>query len=112
MSTQSTKFGPGTVKRAFKNVGTTGEQEIVAAVSGKKIRVFAFVESTGVAQTYHWRSASTRISSDMRPNSFGANVWAYLEVGWFETVAGEALNGFFDAGTPDVHLHVIYVEVD
>lgn len=74
------------------------DNEIVAAVSGYKIRVLGYVLAGAGTFTATWKSASTAKSGAMNfiaASNITAPVIAPLdgshEVGWFETAAGEAL---------------------
>lgn len=110
---QSMKYATGTVKRgrvtAFAGPGRT---EAVAAVTGKKIRVLSFMGNSDSLQSMFWESATTRISSDILAASLLQALWPYLEVGWFETAKGEALNLNKPGGSGFIDVEVRYVEVD
>ncbi len=87
----------------------TGDQNVVvAAVTGKKIRVLSYtMNAAGALNTIAWQSASTALSgvfdyADM------ATVSAESEYGLFETAAGEALNITMTAAAL-VAGHVSYV---
>lgn len=84
--------GPGTVKYAKVAISATGT--IVAAVPGKKIRVLAAWLSCAGTVNVKWQSHVT--PTDLTGLLYGvANsgiVLPYNEKGWFETVAGEALD--------------------
>ena len=74
----------------------TADQSVVAAVAGKKIRVhaaFANEMSTGAAASLFFESSTTTAISptwDIIADG-GGFVLPFSPVGWFETVAGEAL---------------------
>ena len=82
---------------------TLGDNAIVAAVPGKKIRVRAFALFNGVAtaQNVKWRSGTT----DLTGLLYGALAVGKLAEGQasddclFETVAGQALNLNLSAAT-------------
>ncbi len=100
------------VKYAAIDAATSGNNTIVAAVSGKKIRVLAVYFNTAAAVT-------TRFESDASGTALtGQNVWAgndgialsYSPVGWFETVEGELLNLELSAAI-SVDGAIVYIEV-
>jgi hypothetical protein len=95
------------VKRAFASGGTVADHPLVAAVTGKKIRVLAVVMTTVDGLGVTFKSASTAISAKV--NATGA-VFPYCAHGWFQTVAGEALNFALDAAET-TGVHILYVEV-
>jgi hypothetical protein len=98
----------GTPKFATLQLSATGE--VVAAVSGKKIRVLAARLSAAGTVNTKWQSASTDKTG---LSYFVANSYAelsYSPVGWFETVAGEALNLNLSASIA-VGGMIVYVEV-
>lgn len=74
---------------------TSGDNTIVAAVTGRKIRVLGYVLSANAAVNTKWRSASTDKTGLRYFGSAGQESIAPLsddpEVFWFETAAGEAL---------------------
>lgn len=72
-----------------------GNNTIVAAVAGKKIRVLqCFLIMTGTAVTIRFESAAdgTALTGQMQPTQGGGFVLPFSPVGWFETNAGELLN--------------------
>lgn len=101
------KIGIG-FKVVSKN--TAADNELVAAVVGKKIRVLSYsLNAAGGANTVTWKSASTALSGAM---DIGDNVYVAAEAnrGLFETAAGEALNLTLSAATL-VAGHISYVLV-
>ena len=104
------KTGYGIVPKYAKiDVASAGDNTIVAAVAGKKIRVLQYALVVGAATTVIWKSGSTAISGDM---SFDANSGIsspFSPVGLFETAAGEALVLNLSAANP-VSGHLVYVE--
>lgn len=101
------------VKYAFANPAAIADNAVVASVVGKKIRVLAYTlnNTAGTANTATFKSAAAAISSAKAlgaVNSFFAS--GYSKHGWFETVAGEALNLALTAGTA-VGVDVVYIEV-
>ena len=94
---------------------TSADAEIVAASSGKKIRVLALIAQAADG-TMQFESASTvifgpfRLDADGAAGSMSPLVLPFLESGWFETTAGEALN--IDLSATDLNTGtVIYAYV-
>lgn len=90
-----------------------GNNEIVAAVTGKKIRVLAaFFTMTGTAVTIRFESAAdgTALTGQMTPSQGQTISLPFNPVGWFQTVAGEALNLEL-GGAQSVDGALVYVEV-
>ena len=84
-------FGRFPLKFAPIAATASGDNEIVAAVSGKKIRVISFFMISDTAATVKFRSATTDISGGL-PVSANGGVSADSSNGLMETVAGAALN--------------------
>lgn len=114
---QSTSMQNGatqlTVKRAYVNLTASGD--IVAAVTGKKIRVLAMHvdeedQTADVELIVEDASGGSDLAAatgfDLHPTNF-----AFCPVGWFETTAGNALYGTVAGETPDLNICVVYVEV-
>lgn len=104
-------YEPVTPKFAIISESNSGSNEVVAAVTGKKIRIlsYAFVSSGTV--NAKWQSASNDISGLMY---FIANTGisaGYNPKGHFQTAAGEALNLNL-SGSVAVGGHITYIEVD
>lgn len=85
------------ITRAVINTAAGGTVEIVAAVSGKRIKVYAIFFTLASATTVNIKSASTTLTGDMTlssfsldPMMFGKNMFP-----WLQTAAGEALNFTF-----------------
>jgi hypothetical protein len=92
---------------------TSGDNTLVAAVTGKKIRVLAlFVIMTGTAVTIRFESGAggTALTGQMQPTQGGGFVLAFNPVGWFETAAGSLLNMEL-SGAQSVDGSLVYVEV-
>lgn len=76
------------------------DSSLVAAVTGKKIRVISFRIMTGATATnVTFNSASTAISETFQCGSNGGISSAWSPTGHFETVAGEALTVTTGAGS-------------
>src|ERR1041384_8313943 len=106
-----------TVKTALKDIAaSTTDSSIVAAVTGKRIRVLAYsTQCGGTATTLVFNSkgagAGTAISSTQQPAANGGRV-ANQPLGgfWFQTNAGEALTATTGSGS-QTGVEVIYIEV-
>jgi hypothetical protein len=101
-----TASGPSQVKYAFKTASTAATHEVVAAVSGKKIRVVGFFVTAAAALNVQFKSAGTSICANL---AISGVAQGYCPHGWFETAAGEALNMTLDTGTA-TSAQVVYVE--
>ncbi len=101
----------------FKYTNITADADVVAAVTGKKIRVLAvhIDEQDSTADVVFAIKDSSSGSVLAEFSSFdvsGAQPLPFSPVGWFETTAGNALYGDVIAGTtPDLNICVVYVEV-
>lgn len=90
-------LGPHVPKRAtFSGSGAT---DIVAAVSGKAIRVISMVVSNSIAGTLAFKSASTDIGSIVCKTADPTVVLPRNSDGWLQTVVGEKLAVTPSAGT-------------
>lgn len=79
------------VLRSFGNPASIGANTLVAAVSGKKIRLLsAHMVSVG-ANSAKFVSGSTDIGGTFAFAANGGMVLDFNEHGWYETAAGEAL---------------------
>lgn len=100
-------------KFAVIDAATSGDNTIVAAVSGKKIRVIAaHLTMTGTLVTIRFESAAggTALTGQMQPLAGHSITLPFNPVGWFETVAGELLNMEL-GGSQSVDGCLTYVEV-
>ena len=76
------------------NVSSSGATTIVAAVSGKTIRILSLYLVVGGAVNLNWQSHLTTSDAD-GTQDFAANggiVLPFNPAGWFDTVQGEALD--------------------
>lgn len=95
---------------AVINESTAATNEIVAAVTGKKIRVMSYaIVCGGGANTVTWVSGSTNISGPMGFASLGG-ASVDQTYGCFETASGEALN-LTQSAAVAVGGHVAYILV-
>jgi hypothetical protein len=94
------------VKRAYKTGATIETHTLVAAVTGKKIRVLQFTITTVDGLNLLFKSGSTTISANF---AMSGVISPYCPHGFFETAAGEALGFAIDAAE-STSVHVVYVE--
>ena len=83
------------VKRAVIDDASSGDNTLVAAVTGKKIRVLAlFITMTGTAVTIRFEDGAggTALTGQMGPTAGQTIVLPFNPVGWFETSAATLLN--------------------
>lgn len=100
-------------KFAVIDAATSGDNTIVAAVTGKKVRVLAaFLTMTGTAVTIRFESAAggTALTGQMTPAQGQTITLPFNPIGWFQTVAGELLNLEL-GGAQSVDGCVVYIEV-
>lgn len=93
---------------------TAGDNTLVAAVAGKKIRVLAAVlVASGGANTARFETdaAGTALTGQMDIAADGQLVLPLNGFGWFETVAGELLNLELGAATA-VAGCLVYEEIE
>lgn len=83
------------IKFAAVDAATSGDNTVVAAVAGKKIRVIAgSLTMTGTAVTIRFESGAggTALTGQMTPAQGQTISLPYCPVGHFETAAGSLLN--------------------
>jgi hypothetical protein len=97
-------------KFAVIAASSANDNAIVAAVTGKKLRVVAYVLVANAAVNAKWRSGTTDKSGLLYLAANGGAASGYSPVGHFETASGEALNLHL-SGAVAVGGHVVYVEV-
>ena len=104
------ELGSREVKYAVITATTTsGDNTIVAAVSGKRIRVLSYTLASSGNSTVTWKSDnSTALSGTMYTNEIDQLVCGYTPDGHFQTVAGEALTATL--GNVAYHGHLSYIE--
>lgn len=90
----------GPIKNGFANIAAAQtDSSVIAAVTGKKIRVHAIAFVTGgTATTITMNSGSSAISCLFANGINGGAVLPYNPNGWFETAAGAALTATTGAG--------------
>jgi len=100
------------VKRAAIDAASSGDNTLVAAVSGKKIRVLAlFATMTGTAVTIRFEDGAggTALTGQMGPTAGQTIVLPFNPVGWFETSAATLLNMEL-GGAQSVDGALVYIE--
>ena len=81
------------------NVSALGATALVAAVPSSKIRVLQVAVVSTLANSVKFQSAATDISATFPLAANGGVVLPFNPHGWFETVAGEALNANMTVAT-------------
>jgi hypothetical protein len=100
-----------TPKFAKITASSSGDNQILAGVSSKKIRVLNYLITASGAVNVKWRSATTSdISGLLYPAANGGAGASFSPVGHFETVAGEDLTLNL-SGAVAVGGHLTYLEV-
>jgi hypothetical protein len=111
---KDTIVGGNKLKFAVIDAASAGDNTLVSAVTGRKIRVHQLVMINGhtAAQTVRFESAAsgTALSGQMILAANGGFTLPFSPVGWFETVAGELLNLEL-AGATTVDGVLAYTEV-
>jgi hypothetical protein len=87
----ATKYQNQEVKRANISVTGSATTSVVAAVSGKKIRVLSFTLVATAAGNFNFENATTDITGIMALPINGILTVAYSPVGHFETSSNAAL---------------------
>src|SRR5213082_747725 len=89
------------IKRAFLNLAASATQtSVVAAVTGKRIRVLAvYAVAGGTATNLTFNSNTTAITPLLANAANGGVVLPLNPAGWFQTTAGEALTATTGAGS-------------
>lgn len=111
-------MGAGPFKYAVIAASSSGDNELVAAVTGKKIRVLAYcIVGNDAAVTARFESGAggTALSGQMKLGTALATNFGFAAgfnpAGWFETAEGQNLNLELSAAQ-SVAGHLTYVEVD
>lgn len=107
---QNSVFAGGGQKFASIDQGSAGTTEIVAAVTGSRIRIMAAV-LTGVGSNINvsLKSASTQLTGEISGNASLGIVLSYNPAGWVQTEAGEAFQITSSNGA--INGCVVYEEV-
>lgn len=82
------------IKRAKIDAASSGNNTLVAAVSGKKIRVLSvfLVAAGAVNARFESDADGTALSGQMNLTTNSGFSLGYNPLGWFETAEGELLN--------------------
>lgn len=87
------------------------DEELVALVSGKKIRVLALAVQCGSTATdVTFESSTTTRKHKVPAGANGGQILPFNPVGWFETAASESLTCTTGAGS-SVEISGVYVEI-
>ena len=100
------------VKRAAIDAASSGDNTLVAAVTGKKIRVLALaITMTGTAVTIRFEDGAggTALTGQMQPTQGQTVTLPFNPVGWFETSAATLLNLEL-GGAQSVDGVLVYIE--
>jgi hypothetical protein len=100
-------------KYAVISGASSGDNTVVAAVTGKKIRVLSFFLVAAGAVTVRFESGAsgTALTGVMSLAANGGLSCPLNELGYFETAAGVLLNLEL-GGVVQVSGHLTYIEVD
>lgn len=100
------------VKFAAIDAATSGDNTLVAAVTGKKIRVLSlFLMAAGTVNTrFESAAGGTALTGQMNLTAQAGYVLPFNPAGWFETAAAELLNLEL-SGAVSVDGCLSYVEV-
>lgn len=101
------------VKYAVIDAATSGDNTLVAAVAGKKIRVLAvlIVAAGSVTTRFESGASGTALTGQMSLTTNSGYVLPFNEGGWFETEAATLLNLELSAAI-SVDGCLTYVETD
>ena len=101
------------VQHAVIAAASSGDNTVVAAVAGKKIRVLGFflVASAAVTARFESSAGGDALTGQMQLGANGDLAPGFNPLGWFETVAGELLNLELSGAVP-VDGALAYVLVD
>lgn len=101
------------VKRAAIDAASSGDNELVAAVTGKKIRVLDIVVVSAGSMTIRFESGAggTALTGQMTVSAGSGFAPSFNPVGHFETASGDALNMEL-SGATSADGWLVYVEVD
>ncbi len=95
------------------DAAASGDNTLVAAVSGKRIRVLSLflVASGAVTVAFESGASGTALTGDMNVGANGNVTMPFNPEGWFQTVAGALLNMEL-GGATSVDGCLTYVLVD
>ena len=92
------------------DTSASGATELVAARTGKRILVLSYVVNASGAVGVKFQSASTDLTGTLTLAANQTQDAYYSEAGYFQTVAGEALNINL-SGAVQVGGHLTWVEI-
>lgn len=100
------------IKHASIAASSSGDNTVVAAVAGKRIRVLSYMLVAAGAVTVRFESGAggTALSGQMSLAANGGAVANFNQGGWFQTAAGSLLNLEL-GGAVSVAGHLSYIEV-
>jgi len=98
------------IKRANVTTAATGNTSLVAAVTGKKIRVLSATVISTLANSVKFQSATTDVSATFPLAANGGFSLSENLGGWIQTASGEALNINLSVATSTGCI-ITYVEV-
>ena len=103
---------PAQVKYAIIDAASSGDNTIVAAVTGKKIRVLSlfYLASGTVTVRFESGAGGTALTGQMQHTAQTGAVLGYNEEGWFETTSGALLNMEL-SGATSVDGSLSYIEI-
>ena len=106
------QFGRGNIKYAKIDAASSGDNTLVAAVTGKQIRVLAaFMVSAGTVNVrFEDGAGGTALTGQMNLVANSGFTLPFNEVGWFETTAATLLNLEL-SGAVSVDGCLVYIEV-
>ena len=103
----------GRPRRGVIDHAASGDNEIVAAIAGRKIRVMGFVAIGAGAVNVRFESGAsgTALTGQMTIAGAGGQIEAqYNPLGWFETAEGQSLNMEL-SGAVSVDGFLVYIVV-
>jgi hypothetical protein len=109
VANSSLTVGYGSVQYAVINATSSGNTQVVAGVSGRRIRVIAYALVASAAVDVKFRSGNNDITGSMRLVEGGGIAHAY-DGGLFQTAVGQPLNINLSANV-NVGGYVVYREV-
>jgi hypothetical protein len=106
-----TENGSSQPKDSVISVSTNGANQVLAATSGKTVRVLSYVIVATTAVAVTWESSGGTVKSGAMPLGANGIISAdFTPVGHFDTVQGEGLTLFLSSGV-QVSGHLKYVLV-
>jgi len=104
--------GASTPKYAAINATANGDNTLIAAITGKKIRVLAYVlvADAAVGCAFEDGAGGDELTGQLPLAANGGVSAPFSPVGWFETSENTLLNLETDAAA-NVRGHLVYVEI-